>query len=50
MIILFWFNLIKIKIFTTFSLQDDSIEIIDKQTACTDKAGDQSSVNIDKHM
>lgn len=34
----------------TFSLQLLSMETIDKQTDCTDNAGDQSSVNIDKQM
>lgn len=34
----------------TFSLQLLSIDTIERQTACTDKAGDQSSVKIDRQM
>lgn len=34
----------------TFSLQLLSMEIMERQTDCTDNAGDQSSVSIDKQM
>lgn len=30
----------------TFSLQDESIEMMERQIVCTERAGDQSSVNI----
>ncbi len=34
----------------TFSVADDSIEMTDRQTACTDKAGLQSSVKMLRQM
>lgn len=42
--------LLPIKAVYTFSLHEDNMETMDKQTACTDNAGDQSSVRIDKQI
>ncbi len=43
-------NLVNLKVKFTFSLQLESMLMMLKQTDCTDRAGDQSSVKIDKQM
>lgn len=34
----------------TFSLQDESMEMMERQMVCTDRAGDQSSVSMLRQM
>ena len=43
-------NLVLIRVINTFSLQLLSMETILRQTECTERAGDQSSVRIERQM